>query len=214
MGTWVQLLKMERRIMEQEPTAWVSTVIVRHENGDETEVISRSEHPPIDEPSSPRPPESQRYSVRECVGRGGMASVWRAFDREMSREVAIKIAHPHKDSEIAGEGRVIAGLQHPNIIPVYDISTTEDGRQFYVMKLLTGRSLDDLCNAGELSTARRIDVLRQVCLATHYAHQRGVIHRDIKPSNIIVGELGEVFLADWGIARKLSDTPEEGGPAS
>ncbi len=152
-------------------------------------------------------PVHKRYIVEEIVGKGGMATVWRAIDIDMGREVAIKVALPERAHEISREGRVIAGLQHPNIIPVYDMATLDDSRPFYVMKLLIGRTLDQV---SAIPLVRRIDILKQVCLAVHYAHEQGVIHRDIKPTNIIIGELGEVFLADWGIARYEAESVEPG----
>lgn len=198
--------------MSQSGDSTSATVVMSSLNGDATQltVLSAKHGSQVARRGGDLPPNSRRYQVLECVGRGGMASVWKAHDREMGREVAIKVALPDKDSEIASEGRMIAQLQHPNIIPVYDLSCSEDGRQFYVMKLLKGRALDELCGPGGLSPIRRIDVVRQVCLATHYAHQRGIVHRDIKPGNIIVGELGEVFLADWGIARDMRQAAEDG----
>ncbi len=195
---------------------------VKHPDATETMIITRdrfTDHDTcltvangiiVSQTSSPRAPsqdiskpENQRYIIHEVVGRGGMATVWRAIDAGMGREVAIKVARPEKADEILREGRIIAGLQHPNIIPVYDIATLDDSRPFYVMKLLIGRTLDELAS---IPLVRRIDILKQVCLAVHFAHDKGVIHRDIKPTNIIVGELGEVFLADWGIAR-FEDEP-------
>jgi hypothetical protein len=169
-------------------------------------VVAETVSAPV-QPSERGKPVHRRYNVEEMVGKGGMATVWRAIDTDMGREVAIKVALPERAHEISREGRVIAGLQHPNIIPVYDMAALDDSRPFYVMKLLIGRTLDEV---SAIPLVRRIDILKQVCLAVHYAHEQGVIHRDIKPTNIIIGELGEVFLADWGIARYETESFEPG----
>lgn len=152
-----------------------------------------------------RDPEHPRYQIEEKVGEGGMAEVWRAYDNELRRRVAIKVSKRVAETTIRAEGELIANLQYPNIIPVYDIGTLVDGRTFYVMKLMEGRSLANVINQESWSQTKLLEAVRQVCMAVGFAHHQAVIHRDIKPSNIILGTQGEVFLSDWGIARLITE---------
>ena len=103
------------------------------------------------------------------------------------------------------EARVQGQLEHPAIIPVYDIGFDARGCPFFTMKHVTGQTLDLVLSRGERSLVWQLDVLRQVCLAVDYAHARGVVHRDLKPANVMVGAFGEVYVLDWGLA-KLLDT--------
>ena len=135
-----------------------------------------------------------RYTLECEIGRGGLGVVYRARDRELDRDVALKVV----DSALAGEGRLIARLEHPAIVPVYDSGVLPDGRAFYAMKLIGGTRLDRYA-AGTASLGARLDVIRRVAEALSFAHSRGVIHRDLKPQNVMVGEFGEVYVMDWGV---------------
>jgi serine/threonine protein kinase len=135
-----------------------------------------------------------RYEIETEIGRGGLGVVYAAHDRELDRRVALKVL----DSVLAGEAQLIAGLEHPAIVPIYETGTLPDGRAFYAMKLVTGARLDHYL-AGTPSLADRLRILRRVAEALGFAHSRGVIHRDLKPQNIMVGEFGEVYLMDWGV---------------
>jgi serine/threonine protein kinase len=115
--------------------------------------------------------------------------------------VALKVL----DSALAGEAQLIAGLEHPAIVPIYETGTLPDGRMFYAMKLVTGARLDHYL-AGSRSLAERLRVMRRVGEALGFAHSRGVIHRDLKPQNVMVGEFGEVYVMDWGVAA-VAGTP-------
>ena len=95
---------------------------------------------------------------------------------------------------------MIAGLEHPGIVPIHDVGTLPDGRVYYVMKLVQGRRLDQFC-AGEPDVIARLRVFECICETVAFAHARGVLHRDLKPQNIMVGSFGEVLVLDWGIAR-------------
>jgi serine/threonine protein kinase len=149
-------------------------------------------------------PAGNRYEVREPIGHGGMGTVYRAYDRTLAREVALKVLRADVASEDATvrlerEARILARLEHPGIVPVHEVGTLADGRVYYIMKLVRGRRLHDFA-----STASRADVLRvlvRVCETVGFAHAHGVVHRDLKPSNIMVGGFGEVLVLDWGIAR-------------
>ncbi|MGD0869856.1 MAG: serine/threonine-protein kinase [Bryobacteraceae bacterium] len=135
-----------------------------------------------------------RYQLESEIGRGGMGVVYRARDRQLGRRVALKIL----DAALAGEAQIIAGLEHPAIVPIYEAGTLPDDRVFYAMKLVTGAPLDQYV-AGSPPLAERLRVIRRVGEALAFAHTRGAIHRDLKPQNVMVGEFGEVYVMDWGV---------------
>ncbi|HUE24805.1 MAG TPA: serine/threonine-protein kinase [Bryobacteraceae bacterium] len=142
-----------------------------------------------------------RYELESEIGRGGMGVVYAARDRQLDRRVALKVL----DSALAGEAQLIAHLEHPAIVPIYETGVLPDGRAFYAMKLVAGARLDQHL-AGAPSLGERLRVLRRVGEALAFAHARGVIHRDIKPQNVMVGEFGEVYLMDWGV-EAVAGTP-------
>jgi serine/threonine protein kinase len=135
-----------------------------------------------------------RYELESEIGRGGMGVVYAARDQQLGRRVALKIL----DSALAGEAQLIAQIEHPAIVPIYETGTLPDDRTFYAMKLVTGARLDRYL-AGSHSLAERLRIMRRVGEALAYAHTRGVIHRDLKPANVMVGEFGEVYVMDWGV---------------
>jgi len=142
-----------------------------------------------------------RYELEFEVGRGGMGVVYAARDRELDRRVALKVL----DVDLPGEARLIARLEHPGIVPVYEAGTLPDGRPFYAMKLVSGASLDHYI-AGQPSLAERLRVIQRVGEALAFAHSRGVLHRDLKPQNVMVGQFGEVYVMDWGV-EAVAGTP-------
>lgn len=155
-----------------------------------------------------------RYEVRGELGRGGMGVVKLAQDRVLQRDVALKHLLPDAQNEkgrsrLMLEAQVTGLLEHPSIPPVYDMRAGAGGEPFYAMRVVRERSLDALLEAvraGEEeapSLAFYCQVLRQVALAMQYAHDRGVVHRDLKPENILVGQYGEVYVIDWGIAKLM-----------
>jgi serine/threonine protein kinase len=159
-----------------------------------------------------------RYELLEPVGRGGMGVVWRALDKQLGRDVALKVlVDPEGETsvELAArlvlEAKVLARLEHPGIVPVHDVGILADGRVYYAMKLVRGQRLDQLVSAG-LSEAERFRVFARIGEAVAFAHAREVIHRDLKPGNVMVGEFGEVLVLDWGLAKVTDATgrPEEG----
>jgi len=141
------------------------------------------------------------YVVESEIGRGGMGVVYAARDAELDRRVALKIL----EVSFAEEPRVIARLEHPAIVPIYDAGRLPDGRVYYAMKLVAGASLDRYL-AESHTLAERLRVLRRVGEALAFAHSRGAIHRDVKPQNVMVGEFGEVYLMDWGV-EAVAGTP-------
>lgn len=146
---------------------------------------------------------SGRYVAIEEIGRGGMGAVYAARDTALERDVAIKIGNALPDADLqarlTGEARVIARLEHPGIVPVHDYGLLADGRPFYVMKRVHGRSLQALLETG-LLLSERLRIFERVCEAVSFAHARDVIHRDLKPSNVMVGAFGEVMVTDWTVA--------------
>ena len=162
---------------------------------------------------------SERYEVARRIGQGGMGAVYLAEDRELRREVAIKVMRspaPAAEAEarMRREAQVIARLEHPGIVPVHDIGRLSDGRIFYVMKWVRGVNLEEY--AAGRSTSELLRIFLKVCDAVAFAHENGVIHRDIKPGNIMVGVFGEVLVLDWGVAKVLGDAGaiESGVPVS
>ena len=142
-----------------------------------------------------------RYELESEIGRGGMGVVYAARDRQLDRRVALKVL----DAALAGEAQIIARLEHPAIVPIYEAGVLPDERVFYAMKLVTGARLDHYL-AGSPSLAERLRVIRRVGEALAFAHTRGAIHRDLKPQNVMVGEFGEVYVMDWGV-EAVAGTP-------
>jgi len=155
------------------------------------------------------PPE--RYELRALIGRGGMGAVYSAFDRRLDREVALKVSNGATpasglDERLRREASVLARLEHPGIVPVHDAGELADGRWFYVMKLVHGRTLTD--HVPTLSgEAAILGVFERIAQTVAFAHDAGVVHRDLKPSNVMVGRFGEVLVLDWGVAKVLGSAP-------
>jgi serine/threonine protein kinase len=156
-----------------------------------------------------------RYAVGPVVGQGGMGTVYRALDRSLDREVALKVlrgdlAAPEAEARLRREARILARLEHPGIVPVHDVGRLADGRVFYVMKLVRGERLETYLRSASLTDALRLFL--RVCDTVGFAHARGVVHRDLKPSNIMVGPFGEVLVLDWGIARLVEPDTSSSDP--
>jgi serine/threonine-protein kinase len=138
-----------------------------------------------------------------------MGEVYRCVDDVLQRDLAIKVLRTellgNSDAEerFLREARLTGSLQHPGIVPVYNLGRLADGRACYTMKLVRGRTLADLLRQ-ERSGEPLLAVVEKVCQAVAFAHSKGVIHRDLKPSNVMVGEFGEVQVMDWGLAKQLS----------
>jgi len=175
-----------------------------------------------------------RYEIKRELARGGMGRVLIALDNAVGREVALKELLPQKGGttisqrmttagELAErflrEAKVTGQLEHPNIIPVYEIGTREDGSVYYTMKLIRGTTLADrisaiaedksLSESAKLSARLKLlEPFVDVCNAMAYAHSRGVIHRDLKPANVMLGDFGETLVLDWGLARVKGQADE------
>ncbi len=156
-----------------------------------------------------------RYEIREEIGRGGMGTVYDAFDSVLERSVALKVlalesSDPSVAERLLREARVMARLEHPGLVPVHDAGTLPDGRVFYAMKLVRGSRLDQYA-AGAPTSSERLSVFRKICDAVAFAHAAGVVHRDLKPENVMIGAFGEVLVLDWGVARRAEDPAEPRG---
>ena len=154
---------------------------------------------------------NSRYRIDQLLGQGGMSSVYRAYDPNLRRTVAIKLIHPHLSTNpdflrrFEEEAASVATLRHENIVQVYDFN--HDGDVYYmVLEYLPGETLEDRLkrlNAKNLhlDQGEAVRIIAQICDAVHYAHNRGLIHRDIKPANIMLDEQERAILMDFGIAR-------------
>jgi len=147
---------------------------------------------------------ASRYRLQTLLGRGGTAEVWRAEDEALARDVALKLVTVPTDESAARAGeeaRLLARLNHPGLVPVYDAGSDERGRPWVVMELVEGETLADTLKRGPLASERAAAVGRSIAEALAYVHGQGLLHRDVKPANILVGRDGRVRLTDFGIAR-------------
>ncbi len=169
-------------------------------------------------------PSGDRYRREGTLGAGAMGVVELAVDRDLEREVALKrllpdrIHNPEDRDRLVEEARLGAQLEHPNIVPVYEMGRLPDGQPFFTMRRLEGTTLLDVLNGlrrdpdtfgARWSRTRLVTVLVQVCLAVEYAHSREIVHRDLKPENVFLGEYGEIQLLDWGVACRTAEADDE-----
>ncbi len=191
--------------------------------GGGTEVIGDAVDDGWDLPAEPLPIElpagPARYDTQAELARGSMGVVRVARDRTLKRLVALKSldpegAVPDAAARFLAEARITAQLQHPGIVAVYEIGHDEQARPYFAMQLVEGRTLQEILDGLRAGTpaivqghgrVRLLNLFMQVCMAVAYAHARGVIHRDLKPANIMLGEFGEVFVMDWGLAKVVRD---------
>ncbi|MBM4357203.1 MAG: serine/threonine protein kinase [Deltaproteobacteria bacterium] len=170
---------------------------------------------------------SARYQPRGLLGEGGMGEVRLARDKVVGRDVAIKTMRPEVEEfardRFLREARVQGQLEHPAIVPIYDLGLTEEQRLFFTMKRLRGESLETVLGklafdepeaVAKYPLRRLLAAFVQVALALEYAHRRGVLHRDLKPANVMLGDFGEVYVIDWGLARLRFSGEDDisGGP--
>jgi tetratricopeptide (TPR) repeat protein len=165
--------------------------------------------------SAELPLQIGRYQLEGEIARGGMGRIVRVRDEDFDRPLALKImlsGGGEQEERFVREARMTGLLQHPGIPPVHALGRLADGRPWFVMKLVEGRSLHALLAERPAPSAelpRFIGIFGQICQTVGFAHARGVIHRDLKPLNIMVGAFGEVQVMDWGLAKWLTDTRAE-----
>ncbi len=210
------LAEMDRELHAEGVGIWPrQDTNVRANAGEGKRTSVEAPSPP---PTNPSPPAQAslrlpKYENLSELAQGGMGVVYRAFDSELSREVAVKVlAEPCYRTSVTHhqrfleEARITAQLQHPNIPPVHEIGSLPDGSPFLVMKLIKGQTLDQLLKDRPdpaHDRGRFLAVFEQACQAVGYAHSHGVLHRDLKPANVMVGAFGEVQVMDWGLAKVL-----------
>jgi serine/threonine-protein kinase len=163
-----------------------------------------------------------RYQLGEVLGRGGMGEVRVGTDLRIGRSVAVKVIRPDSAkrprmrARFLFEAKMQGQLEHPSIVPVYDLGVRPDGSEYFTMRRVRGRTLHEILKAlklGERGAAvtftrrRLLAAFQSVCLAVEFAHQRGVVHRDLKPANVMLGEFGEVIVLDWGLAKLVEQAP-------
>lgn len=147
-----------------------------------------------------------RYQIKEEVGRGGMATVYRAFDPNFNREVAVKVLPPEMKHNLTflakfkRELKTIAQLEHPAIVPVYDVGE-DDGLSYFVMRYMGGGSLATMMEKGKFSLQDTARIIERIALALDHAHSQGIIHRDIKPDNILFDSQNNPYVSDFGVAK-------------
>jgi serine/threonine-protein kinase len=157
-----------------------------------------------------------RYRLLDRRGAGGMSEVWRAHDRVLDREVAVKVldtdhvADPDLPQRIRIEARSAARLRHPNVVAVHDYGETEEGAPYVVMELVDGRSLATVLRDGALPWRPAVTICAQVAAALAAAHDRAIVHRDVKPRNVMVTPDG-VKLVDFGISATVGEADGVGG---
>ncbi len=173
-------------------------------------------HEPAKLPPDPRQAEPAVvppgiYTIAGEVARGALGRILKAYDRRLGRHVAVKELL-HSGPELTGrflrEAMITAHLQHPSIVPIYEAGYWTTGAPFYAMKLVSGRSLQEVIEQAA-TLADRLALLPNmiaVAEAIAYAHSEGIIHRDLKPANVLVGAFGETVVVDWGLAKSLSET--------
>ena len=168
-------------------------------------------------------PLQGKYTLVREIARGGMGRIYYGEDSQLKRQVAVKVSSISgggEDPRFTKEAEVLAHLAHPNIVPIHALGVDSQGRPFYSMKLVKGRTLQEVLNgirAGdavlvrEYSMSTLLTIFRKICDAMAFAHAKGVLHRDLKPENIMVGEYGEVLVMDWGLAKVLGGEGDPGG---
>jgi serine/threonine protein kinase/formylglycine-generating enzyme required for sulfatase activity len=165
----------------------------------------------VSDGGSAHPARLGRYPVTAHLGAGNFGRVYLAHDDQLHRAVAIKVPHRHLVSQPAdveaylAEARVLASLDHPNIVPVHDVGTTEDGLPFMVSKFIEGSDLKAKVKEARLSFTESAGLVAAIAEVLHYAHRKGVVHRDVKPGNILIDTGGKPYVADFGLALREED---------
>ncbi|MHC5053050.1 MAG: serine/threonine-protein kinase, partial [Planctomycetota bacterium] len=168
-------------------------------------------------------PAKEKFLVEMPIGAGGMGEVFLVTDQDLRRQVAMKVlrrdvsAGRDQRLHFIAEAQATSQLEHPGIPPVHDMGLTPDGRLYFTMKLVQGRTLREVLHdlvlkrkevQREYGLHRMVSILERICEPVHFSHEKGVIHRDLKPENIMLGDYGEVHVLDWGLARVQAEGDE------
>ncbi len=169
--------------------------------------------------------DEDRYIIRRQIARGGMGILFSVYDRDFQRHSVMKVLRPDVKKDVAlikafvREARITAQLEHPNIVPVHDLGMINGEGPFFTMKHVQGESLNKIIHHLEQEDIEYLEkydmfalleIFRKVCDAVAFAHAKKILHRDIKPHNIMVGDFGEVYLMDWGLAKHLEKRNSKG----
>src|SRR5262249_51987756 len=158
-----------------------------------------------DHPAGGLPERISRYVVMRVLGKGGFGVVYLAQDEQLRRLVAIKVPHrrlvarPEDAVPYLAEARTVAELDHPNIVPVFDVGSTDEHSCFIVSKHIEGCTLATRIDKNRLGIVEAVELTATVAETLHYAHRKGLVHRDIKPGNILLDTSGKPFVADFGL---------------
>jgi serine/threonine protein kinase len=151
------------------------------------------------------------YRLEALLGRGGIGVVYKAYDPRLKRYVALRLIAPELSGDVRfrerflAESELAASLEHPNVVPIYDAGEV-DGQLYIAMRYVEGGELKTLLqNEGTLEPGRALGILGQVAAALDAAHARGLVHRDVKPLNVLLDGTEHVYLADFGLSRRLAD---------
>jgi serine/threonine protein kinase/formylglycine-generating enzyme required for sulfatase activity len=179
--------------------------------GTRPEHLGKPVTPAARAPASGHPSHVGRYRIERLLGEGGFGRVYLAHDDQLRRPVAVKVPHPERASQpgyaetYLAEARILAGLDHPNIVPVHDVGQTDDGLPFVVSKFIEGSDLAHKIRRARPSFTEAAELVATVAAALHYAHLKGLVHRDVKPGNILIDNGGRAYVADFGLALKEED---------
>jgi hypothetical protein len=171
--------------------------------------LDRTAGAPTEEP--PPPTIVGRYRIVGTLGSGGFGCVYLAVDEDLDRQVAIKMPRRADITSIAGvndflaEARILATLDHPGIVPVYDVGRTAEGHCYIVSKLIEGSNLATRMQAGPVPWDQTVSLAAAIAEALHHAHIHGLVHRDVKPANILLDRAGRPYLTDFGLALREAD---------
>jgi serine/threonine protein kinase len=178
---------------------------------DDKTVRRREEPRPSNGSGEKLPDKIGRYRIERLLGRGGFGLVYLAHDERLSRPVAIKVPHARLVADLGEaevyltEARTVAGLDHPNIVPVFDVGSTEDCPCFVVSKYIDGTDLATRLKQSPLPLNQAVELVATVAEALHHAHKQGLVHRDIKPGNLLLDKSGKPYVADFGLALREQD---------
>ncbi len=170
-----------------------------------------SSQPPTGTTETPAPVQLGRYRITARLGAGGFGVVYKGYDEELRRDVAIKVPHRERvgsAQDVAAylaEARTLASLDHPGIVPVYDWGRTPDGLCYLVSKLVEGTDLATHLRRGRPGHAEAADIVARAAEALHHAHRHGLVHRDVKPGNILLDNSGHLYVVDFGLALREED---------